>query len=138
MNIYTSHNIVYLIRREKWDNETFGSKFNVSGSSVSTYKTGKATPKIETLIRIASYFDITLDQLVLYDLEYGDFPTALNKPTERRKKDTTTLNVIDKEETIKHLEKTIELQDKLIHAYECQIDDLSKTEGDNEAIKTGE
>jgi transcriptional regulator with XRE-family HTH domain len=124
MNVFISQNISYLIRKKGLDNETFGSQFNVSGSSVSTYKTGKATPKIETLIKIASYFDITLDELVLSDLESGLYSTAehLNASEERIFNDET--NYVAKYDTIKQLEHYIELQEKLIVSYEDQIDVL--------------
>ncbi len=48
---------------------------NVSRSSVYKYQEGKAEPNIETLIKIADYFDISLDNLCERPRPY-DLPTA--------------------------------------------------------------
>lgn len=63
----------------------FADLFNVHQTAVSQWETGKTTPDKETLIRIASYFDVSVDYLLgktdiknplprnMYPIEEGDF-----------------------------------------------------------------
>ncbi|PQJ31096.1 hypothetical protein BST92_03775 [Nonlabens arenilitoris] len=134
MNIFISHNISYLIRKEKWDHATFAKEFGLSAAVVSHYVRGKNIPKIETLVKIAFYFTITLDELILSDMEAGMFPASYHMEALHLRDINDKVNSPNKNDTIKHLEKTIELQDKLIHSYEIQIQDLTKKGGD-ESLK---
>lgn len=49
----------------------FGDIFNISHSSVSLYESGKRTPNIDLVIRIAKYFNVSTDYLLgITDIPY--------------------------------------------------------------------
>ncbi len=45
--------------------EKFAEKFNVSRQAVSKWETGESMPDIENIVKIAKYFNVTLDYLLL-------------------------------------------------------------------------
>lgn len=61
-------NINYLVGREK-DAQTVAREIKVSPNTISLLrKQSGYDPKISTLIKIAKYFNVTLDDLVFKDL----------------------------------------------------------------------
>ena len=57
------------IRTTKGLNQTaFGAIFNLTRGSIGSYEEGRAEPKIDTLIQIANYFGITLDDITTKDI----------------------------------------------------------------------
>ncbi|MEQ3501120.1 helix-turn-helix transcriptional regulator [Tenacibaculum sp. SSH1-16] len=69
---FISHNIKYLVEREKETKDAFGRMFDLNRGSVSSYIEGKSKPKIETLQKIAVKFNVTIDDLVNRDLSKID------------------------------------------------------------------
>ena len=63
--------ISQLRRRENLSQEQFAELFEVSQQSVQKWETGVTVPNLEKLIRIAKYFDLSLDSLVMS--EEGSF-----------------------------------------------------------------
>lgn len=47
----------------------FAKKFNISSGTIAMWETGKRTPDVETLKKIANFFDVTLDYLLFDNLE---------------------------------------------------------------------
>lgn len=47
--------------------EQLAKKIYVSKKTISNWETGKTTPDLESLIRLAKYFDLSLDDLILDD-----------------------------------------------------------------------
>lgn len=60
-----------LRRRDNLSQEQFAELFEVSQQSVQKWETGVTVPNLEKLVKIARYFDISLDTLVLS--EEGEF-----------------------------------------------------------------
>lgn len=57
------------IRKEKKITQNDISKYlNIDQTTYSGYETGKSEPNIETLKKLAKYFNVTLDELCDYDI----------------------------------------------------------------------
>lgn len=50
----------------------FAELFNLKRTAVGSYEEGRAEPKIETLIKIADYFKLSLDQLLRKELSINE------------------------------------------------------------------
>jgi len=57
-------NIKYLRQSNGFSQQQFAGLFELSRASIGSYEEGRAEPKIETLIKIANHFHVTVDQLV--------------------------------------------------------------------------
>jgi transcriptional regulator with XRE-family HTH domain len=122
MKLYISHNIKYLLEKNKWDHATFAAQFDISRSSVSTYISEKAIPKIETLIKIANYFNMQLDQLIRLDIQKQDYIEESGTVIDKNEKENSLLNQLkasklltqQKEKNILNLEKIISLLEERI------------------------
>jgi len=69
---------IKLLRAEKGINqEQLAEQLHVTRQAVSSWETGKTQPDIETLTRIAEYFEVSVERLI-YGREYRE-PTGENK-----------------------------------------------------------
>jgi len=59
-----------------------GSRVGVSESTISQYETGKRQPDYETLLKIADYFNVSVDYLLCQDTEKAPEPEE-QKPLSR-------------------------------------------------------
>lgn len=53
-----------LRKQKKYNQERLAMELNVSQATISAYKTGERTPDLEMLIRIANYFNVSVDYLI--------------------------------------------------------------------------
>lgn len=70
----------------------FSTIFNVSRTSVGAYEEGRADPKIETLIQIANYFSISLDDLITTELTINKL-SGLEKSLDEGSEDISAKNI---------------------------------------------
>lgn len=87
---YLSKNIKFLregrlaISQEEFYSRFFAQnskqKDNPKKSTISSWEKGKNTPHVDVLIKIAGYFNISLDDLVFKDLATGGY--VVNEPSE--------------------------------------------------------
>ena len=56
--------LAYLRRREGISQKELGKKLNISHYTISSYEKGRSEPNDEIKIRIAQYFNVSLDYLV--------------------------------------------------------------------------
>lgn len=68
MAIFLANNLKALREREMISQSELADKLAISTGSVGMYELGKREPDIEMLVRLAEYFGVTLDDLVLKDL----------------------------------------------------------------------
>ena len=68
MEIYFKLNFKFLRKRSGIEREQLASDFGVTLPNISNWETGKHLPKVETLIQIAAYFKVSLDDLLLKNL----------------------------------------------------------------------
>ncbi|WP_130735485.1 helix-turn-helix domain-containing protein [Flavobacterium sp. J27] len=122
MKNYISENISYLVNKVRSSQDEFGAMFDLKKSSVSSYVSKKALPKIDTIQRICEYFNITIDEFINTDL--SDKKNALAGPKTTTKADTNTENIA----------KEIQLRDELIAMYKDKIEALTKEIKHDEAL----
>ena len=56
--------LAYLRRREGISQKELGKKLNISHYTISSYEKGRSEPNDEIKVRIAQYFNVSLDYLV--------------------------------------------------------------------------
>lgn len=66
--MFLAQNLKYLREQRGLSQRAFSEEIGLSGSAVGMWETGERKPDIEMIIRLAEYFGVTLDDLVLRDL----------------------------------------------------------------------
>lgn len=127
---YISENIKFLYRQTTYSQDEFGNIFDIGKGLVSNYINGRALPKIETIQKICTHYDISLDDFVNSDLASG-------KNKDLAIKDLSTDfafqapvgYVLISEKHLRLLESTIEDKNKIIKGLELRLgeDDKSDT-----------
>ena len=54
-----------LRRERKITQENLAKVFHISQTSVSKYETGEAVPDLETIVRMADFFGVSLDEFIV-------------------------------------------------------------------------
>lgn len=67
--MYLAQNLKYLRERKGLSQREFSADLGLSRATVGNWETGERKPDIETIIRLAEYFGVSLDDLVLRDLK---------------------------------------------------------------------
>ena len=62
--IQLANNLRRLRTENNYTQEQIGEKLNISRQAYSNYETGKRIPDIDMLIRIADFYEVTLEQLI--------------------------------------------------------------------------
>ncbi len=109
-NSILSKNIRKLRAFKNLNQTQFAELIDVKRASIGAYEEGRAEPKLDTLIRITTYFKISLDNLIVSELtvnQIAKFDKAYNKA-----------NNIESSS----LEKEIKLLKKKISILEQKID----------------
>jgi len=76
--IYLRQNIKYLREAKELTQEEFAASIgNISQEAVCNWEAGRREPELSSLIMIAKFFDITLDDLVLREIAPPKSPVAL-------------------------------------------------------------
>lgn len=66
--MFLAQNLKYLREQRGLSQRAFSEEIGLSGSAVGMWETEERKPDIEMIIRLAEYFGVTLDDLVLRDL----------------------------------------------------------------------
>lgn len=64
MKVILSERLSYLMKIEKLSQSELARKIDISQSAVCNWLNGKKEPSIESLWRLADYFDVTVDYLI--------------------------------------------------------------------------
>ena len=67
--MYLAQNLKYLRERKGLSQREFSADLGLSRATVGNWETGERKPDIEMIIRLAEYFGVSLDDLVLSDLK---------------------------------------------------------------------
>ena len=73
-------NLRYLRRKKGLLQTEMQSCLGISRTTWSNYENGKTNPSVEDLVRFSSFFGITLDELILYDLPGNELSVNNRKP----------------------------------------------------------
>lgn len=70
-----ANNLKYLRKKKGLTQQQFADELDIKRASVGAYEEGRAEPKYELLDKIASYYELTLDELVKEDINDSWKPT---------------------------------------------------------------
>jgi len=62
--------------------QAFGDLFDIGRGSIGSYEEGRAEPKLETVIKIANHFHLSIDKLLTKELtvnELSDYANIISK-----------------------------------------------------------
>lgn len=75
-----AENIKYLRKQHRLTQQDLADKLQLKRSLIGSYEEGRATPKISVLQQLSTVFDLSLDQLISWDLQSGfSNPGAVGK-----------------------------------------------------------
>ena len=66
------NNISFLRKQKKLTQEQFAETMNVTRQTISRWESDEATPELDTLIEICTFFSCKLDELVRSDMSAKD------------------------------------------------------------------
>lgn len=79
-NEVVSANLVKLRKKNKLTQAELAERIHYSDKSISKWEKGESCPSIAVALEIASFYGLTLNDLVDQNLEIDDMPSAQNKP----------------------------------------------------------
>ena len=77
-NIQLAKNLRHLRKKYGLNQDDLEDILNVSRQAYSNYETCKRTPDLDTLIRIARFYDVSLDDLILTNLRTDSGSDSVN------------------------------------------------------------
>lgn len=110
------YNNLRLLRKSKgWKQEDMQAQCGISRATWSNYENGNTEPDIQSLVKIASVFDISLDDLILTQLEDTSRKKKKKRPVtyEVENHPQTMANEPDEASTQVILKELHEIQGKL-------------------------
>lgn len=69
---YLSENLKYLRIRKRLSQTKLSFKTGIGASSISAYERKKSTPKLDTILKLAGFYNRNLDELILNDISAQD------------------------------------------------------------------
>ena len=76
-NIQLANNLRFLRTKHKLTQDDLSSLLNISRQSYSNYETSKRTPDLDSLLHISRFYRISIDELVLDNLQSTYHTSAL-------------------------------------------------------------
>ncbi len=73
-NLQLAKNLIYMRRKNNLTQDDLGRILNISRQAYSNYETAKRTPDIDSLMVLANYYKLTLNDLVLCDISDSFVP----------------------------------------------------------------
>ncbi len=113
MRNYIPENILYLVNRMNCSQNEFGAMFDLNNGAINSYIVRKALPKIETIQKICTYFEINIDDFINKPLEDIIPKNMLQEPKDDYKRETEIIellkqSLLDKDKIIASLERELE------------------------------
>lgn len=133
--MYLAQNLKYLREQRGLSQKDFSEDMGLSRGTVGNWETGERKPDIEMIVRLAEYFSVTLDDLVLRDLKppiplYVSNIKFLRKKHEMTQEDTAKFLVVSKASYCKYesgaVDIGIEKLSKLADFFGVTLDQLVK------------
>lgn len=82
MSIFFKQNLVYLRQhRKEATQDQVAADVGIKKSTLWTYEAGRSEPKYRDLVRLAEYYGVTVDDLLLRDLSRGEEPVQTDNPS---------------------------------------------------------
>lgn len=93
--MYLAQNLKYLREKKGLKQQKLADALKLSRATIGNWETGERKPDIEMVVRLAEYFGVTLDDLVLKDLRPPISMYATNLRYLRTKYSMTQENMAD-------------------------------------------
>lgn len=78
--MYFAKNLRFLRRRAEWSQSDLGDKIATDYNTISRYESGKSTPKLEALTKLAQVFEVSVEALRNVDLTGTAGPAQVEEP----------------------------------------------------------
>lgn len=78
--MYFAKNLRFLRRRAEWSQSDLGDKIATDYNTISRYESGKSTPKLEALTKLAQVFEVSVEALRNVDLTKPAGPAQVEEP----------------------------------------------------------
>ena len=78
-NIQLANNLRYLSKQCGLTQPALSGMLNISRQAYSNYETSKRTPDLDSLLLLASFYQVNLDALVLKNLQHSDTSGILSE-----------------------------------------------------------
>ena len=95
--IKLNENIMYLRKKMGWTQDKFSKKIGIKRSLVGAYEEGRADPRLSNLLKIASTFSISLDNILTKDVKKVPKNDLLSSSNEKVKVLSITVDNTDNE-----------------------------------------
>lgn len=118
MENYIAENIQHLVNRMNCSQNEFGAMFGLNNGAVNSYVVKKALPKIETIQKICTYFEISIDDFINKSLSDMSYKNTVREPSEE------TYNKAN--ELIDLLKQSLQDKDKIIASLERELENCKK------------
>ncbi|HEX8327310.1 MAG TPA: helix-turn-helix transcriptional regulator [Hymenobacter sp.] len=79
--MYFAKNLRFLRRKAEWSQSDLGDKIATDYNTISRYESGKSTPKLEALTKLARVFDVSIEELRSVDLTKPAGPGQVEEPS---------------------------------------------------------
>lgn len=79
--MYFAKNLRFLRRRAEWSQSDLGDKIATDYNTISRYESGKSTPKLEALTKLAQVFGVSVEELRNVDLTRSAGPGRAEEPS---------------------------------------------------------
>jgi len=125
MKNYISKNIEYLVKKSNCSQNDFGQLFNLGPGIVNSYITKNVIPKIDTIQKICTHYEILIDDFINSDLSekpYGIRDGKLLITKEPDKEDYSPISP----RYVEQLEKALKDKERIIAALEESLKDKEK------------
>mgnify|MGYP002599895805 CR=1 FL=1 len=95
-NIQLAKNLLYLRTLYNLKQDDIANLFNITRQACSNYEKSTRTPDLDVLASFAAHFHVTMDQLILCDLEAEHFIPGSEYPSGMRETVTPYMQGIEK------------------------------------------
>lgn len=133
MENYISINIIYLVHKSRLGQDDFGAMFNLNKGLIGKYVNKIALPKVETIQRICSHYQITIDDFINKELEKTAKPYGVKQGQLLYTNEPEIENEFISPRYVATLEQLIVDKDKIINL----LEDKLKKEIPNDKVRDG-
>lgn len=116
---YIGLNIKYLCEKNFLSQKEFGDLFGTGQATINTYIRGRSNPNVETMQKICTHFDISIDDFINTDLSGEKNYKGFATPKIAAEPETNYIN--EKDAIIAAQRETIETQKELIANLRSQL-----------------
>lgn len=125
INNNISSNISFLVKKNRFSQNDFGNLFDLKQTVVNQYINGKSFPKIETIQKICTYFEINIDDFINTDLSQKPYGIRDGKLLTAKEPENEEYSPISPR-YVEQLEKALKDKERIIAALEESLRDKEK------------